>query len=64
MNGMIVDGLGHVSLDSSSTGPAGQVNNPLSQANIHQGKTHTFCWLKNQPLAFKMINFEGKTHVN
>ena len=38
VNGMIVDGLGHVSLDSGTAGSAGQANNPLSQANIHQGK--------------------------
>lgn len=37
VNGMIVDGLGHVSLDSGTTGSGGQANNPLSQANIHQG---------------------------
>jgi len=38
VNGMIVDGLGHVSLDSGAPGSA-QSNNPsnLSQANIHQG---------------------------
>ena len=37
MNGMIVDGLGHVSLDSGAPGSA-LANNTLSQANIHQGK--------------------------
>merc|ERR1719336_2121135 len=36
VNGMIVDGLGHVSLDSGAPGSA-QANNTLSQANIHQG---------------------------
>ena len=34
---MIVDGLGHVSLDSGAPGSA-LANNTLSQANIHQGK--------------------------
>jgi len=33
---MIVDGLGHVSLDSGAPGSA-LANNTLSQANIHQG---------------------------
>ena len=37
VNGMIVDGLGHVSLDSGAPGSA-LANNTLSQANIHQGK--------------------------
>lgn len=37
VNGMIVDGLGHVSLDSGAPGSA-QANNALSHANIHQGK--------------------------
>merc|ERR1719319_1675478 len=36
VNGMIVDGLGHVSLDSGAPGSA-LANNTLSQANIHQG---------------------------
>jgi len=36
VNGMIVDGLGHVSLDSGTPGNV-QANNALSQANIHQG---------------------------
>ena len=37
VNGMIVDGLGHVSLDSGAPGSA-LANSSLSQANIHQGK--------------------------
>ena len=37
VNGMIVDGLGHVSLDSGTPGNV-QANNALSQANIHQGR--------------------------
>jgi len=38
VNGMIVDGLGHVSLDSSTTGSAGHGNNAsMPRANIHQG---------------------------
>ena len=45
VNGMIVDGLGHVSLDSGAPGSA-LANNTLSQANIHQGKnkdTFKYC---------------------
>jgi hypothetical protein len=43
VNGMIVDGLGHVSLDSGTntnvaTNVQQHANNALSQANIHQGK--------------------------
>jgi len=42
VNGMIVDGLGHVSLDSGTntnvaTNVQQHANNALSQANIHQG---------------------------
>ena len=36
VNGMIVDGLGHVSLDSGATATQNVPPNP-SQANIHQG---------------------------
>lgn len=45
VNGMIVDGLGHVSLDSGTNSNAAapnvqqHSNNALSQANIHQGST-------------------------
>ena len=37
VNGMIVDGLGHVSLDSGATATQNVPPNP-SQANIHQGE--------------------------
>jgi hypothetical protein len=36
VNGMIVDGLGHVSLDSGNAPQMAATN--LSRANIHQGK--------------------------
>ena len=35
VNGMIVDGLGHVSLDSGNSAVPGAA---ISQANIHQGE--------------------------
>ena len=37
VNGMIVDGLGHVSLDSGANATQNVPPNP-SQANIHQGE--------------------------
>jgi hypothetical protein len=37
LNGMIVDGLGHVSLDNSSVCGVQQAATNLSRANIHQG---------------------------
>merc|ERR1719219_1942196 len=47
VNGMIVDGLGHVSLDSGTTGTV-QGNNALSQANIHQGSIPATGRIKEQ----------------
>ena len=41
VNGMIVDGLGHVSLDSGATATQNVPPNP-SQANIHQGEKWNF----------------------
>ena len=63
---MIVDGLGHVSLDSSTTGSTGQANNPLSQANIHQGAKDTsksqnetsFFWEPQIGIKINWIEFE------
>ena len=52
VNGMIVDGLGHVSLDSQPVQPVAAVNN--IQPNIHQGKSNSrqiFC-LKHLPVSF------------
>jgi len=53
---MIVDGLGHVSLDSGAPGSA-QANNALSQANIHQGSIPATGRIKaspSQPFSEKM----------
>lgn len=48
VNGMIVDGLGHVSLDSGAPGSA-LANNTLSQANIHQGSIPATGRIKASP---------------
>ena len=64
VNGMIVDGLGHVSLDSGAPGSA-LANNTLSQANIHQGKIKdTFKYvmihyLKNKVGVVDFANAQG-----
>lgn len=41
VNGMIVDGLGHVSLDSGANATQNVPPNP-SQANIHQGEEEQY----------------------
>lgn len=54
VNGMIVDGLGHVSLDSGTNSNAAapnvqqHSNNALSQANIHQGSIPATGRIKDQ----------------
>jgi len=63
VNGMIVDGLGHVSLDSGAPGSA-QANNTLSQANIHQGSIPATGRIKAQSQASVAMSAANSLQFN